>query len=166
MKKKIPCIKTSVKAQGALEFILLFSFIFLIFMAMFVVFNKRLVAISRESELIQLQQIQDQIIAELETAKTVHDGYIRVFTLPELYLGHKYNITLELPLLKEGQAPEELAHEIGIALTSAGRERVTIISFDPNVLLGKIVPGKNTLIKKNNLICFNVKPNECILEEE
>lgn len=154
------------KAQGALEFILLFSFIFIIFMAMFVVFNKRLVAISRESEEIQLQKIQDQIIAELETAKTVHDGFLRTFMLPELYLGHKYNITLEKPILKEGENPEDLPYEIGLALTSAGRERVKIISFDPNILLGEIKPGLNTILKKNNLICLNPKLADCTIEEK
>ncbi len=154
------------KAQGALEFILLFSFIFMIFMAMFVVFNKRLVAISRESEEIQLQKIRDHIIAELETAKTVREGYMRTFMLPELYLGHKYNITFEKPILKEGETPEELPHEITLTLRSAGRERVKIISFDPNILLGEIKPGLNTIIKKNNLICINLKASECSLQED
>ena len=141
------------KAESALEFILLFSFVFLIFMGMFVVFNKRLVAISKESEELELNKINEKIVAEIEVAKTVHNGYHRSFLIPLTFLGYPYTVQLE-------KDPGILL----ISINTGSREKIKVVKLDPSTILGSIKPGENTLIKSNDLICFNMKAADCVIE--
>jgi len=139
--------KKNRKAQSALEFIMLFSFIFIIFIGMFAVFNNKLVKMTQESEELQLEQIQKMIVTELQIAEGVMDGYQRQFSIPKLYLGREYFIELK----KQDKV-------MTLVITGSGRERFRIIHLNKEKFFGAPIPGENYILKQDNILCISDQP--------
>ena len=121
-----------IKAQFAIEFMVLIAFMFLIFLGFTAVITIKIIDIKDAER----QQIAEDIATlaknEIELAKTVSDGYIRRFNLPTKIKGNTYTI--------------EIIDNLELVVNYLDKEYVT---FLPGNISGNIGKGMN-LIKKRN----------------
>ncbi len=109
------------KGQAALEFILLVSFMFLVFVAFFAVIQDKLVDVwankAKQAVIDQKNVLQN----EIQTAAVMEDGFSRNILLPASLNGNAYNVTLFWQdSMKEGQVMyiEEPHYESSFTLSS------------------------------------------------
>ena len=82
------------KGQGSVEFVILLSVMMLVFLLFFVVIQNRLIeAQHKENERIA-EEVADIVFNEVRLAKSVSEGFTRVFELPTRINGFDYNIEL------------------------------------------------------------------------
>ena len=82
------------KSQSALEFVVLSSFMLLAVIVVFALVSTNVLEAKEEGNKKIAQDIAEFVYHEIETAKSVNDGYVRLFTVPEFVNGVNYTINL------------------------------------------------------------------------
>ena len=83
-----------VKSQSAVEFISLASFMLLVIFGFFAITSSSLLNAKEEGDQNIASDIADLAFKEIETARSVNDGYYRVFSMPETINGADYMINI------------------------------------------------------------------------
>ena len=82
------------KSQSAVEFVVLASFMLLVILGFFAFTSSRVLEAKDEGNKKIAENIADLVYREIETAKSVNNGYVRVFTVPKTVNGVTYTINL------------------------------------------------------------------------
>lgn len=72
------------KAQSATEFVLLLSFMLLVFFVFFGILQQRISDITAKQDILYLQEANNVVLSELQLAEQVHADYTRTFSLDSL----------------------------------------------------------------------------------
>ena len=126
------------KAQFAIEFIVLISFMFIIFLGFTAVITSKILDAKDSGR----QQTAEDIAAlaknEIDLARSVSDGYNRTFNLPAAIEGNSFNISI--------------IDNRELVVNYLDKEYV---SFLQGSIIGTISPGKNTITKENGIVHLN-----------
>ena len=126
------------KSQSAIEFIVLASFMLLVIVGFFAVASSKALD-SREGANQKIaQDIAEFAYREIETAKSVNDGYARTFAMPQAINGVNYSISI---IDNRELIADYLGHEY--------------IKFLPSNVTGNIIKGNNKISKSNGIIFVN-----------
>ncbi len=121
----------SKRAQAAVEFLLLFGFMLLVFTVAYLIIQERATQRNAQAGVRELASIGHAIAQEVALASRVHDGYNRTFDLPLLVTSGPYTITL---------VPAE--HPSEVILNDSEAEFVVFLPV--NLTAGSaFVPGAN-----------------------
>jgi len=82
------------KAQGGIEFIIIFSFVLFFFVLFFTIIQSNQNEKNKENEDILFQNIALDVRDEINIAAGASDGYFREFEIPEKILGKDYEISV------------------------------------------------------------------------
>ncbi len=82
------------KAQYAIEFVVLTTFMFFVFIAIFIVIEQHMASRSEDATDQSAHAVMNTVLAELRVAESVSDGYFRQFTLPTNVNGEDYTIAI------------------------------------------------------------------------
>ena len=126
------------KSQSAIEFIILASFMMLIVLGFLAVTSSNLIAAKEEGNRKIAEDIADFAYREIETAKTVNNGYIRVFNMPETVNGVEYSINITD---NRELAVNYLDYEF--------------VRFLPAEVCGDLSTDENQLTKEKGIVCIN-----------
>ena len=80
------------KAQSAVEFIFLVSFMLLVIVGFFAITSSKTLEAQEEGNKKIAETISDMAFKEIEIAQSVNDGYTRYFTMPPTVNGISYSI--------------------------------------------------------------------------
>ena len=126
------------KAQFAIEFIVLISFMFVIFLGFTAVITSKILD-AKESE---RQQTAEDIATlaknEIDLARSVSDGYNRTFNLPAAIEGNSYNISI--------------IDNRELVVKYLDKEHVLFLQDN---VAGNVNSGKNTITKENGIVYIN-----------
>ena len=126
------------KSQSAVEFIVLASFMFLVTLGFFAVTNSKILEAKDDSNKKISSDIAEFVYREIETAKSVNDGYTRVFVIPQTINGINYNISIR-------DNRELLVNYLGNEY----------IKFLPPNITGNISTGIIKISKFNDMVFIN-----------
>lgn len=87
-------LKLKNKAQNSMEFVLLMSFMMLIFVIFFILVQGKLSSVYQEKNDAAAQQLENLIVNEIKLSETVHDNYYREFLLPTTLNSVSYNVSI------------------------------------------------------------------------
>lgn len=149
------------KAQSAIEFVVLVSFMIFVFMGFLIITQNRIIETSNKNDFIYLSEINSLVKNEVLIASRAGYDFHREFDLPATINGKTY--TIDIP--NDG-------YEI---VTSYGDKSYVNYFFFP--VRGVLRPDStNTIYKKstrdtiNNLdivgVFFNIDPDECIFQHK
>jgi hypothetical protein len=82
------------RSQSSIEFTILISFMFLIFIVFFYVIGTRFIEIRKENDRLLLDDLGDYLKSEISFASASMDGYQRTFTIPSTLAGKEYQIVI------------------------------------------------------------------------
>lgn len=123
------------RGQASLEFVMLISFMMLVFVGFFSLANTQLNA-SREQEIQQqASDIAERFVEQVRLASLMQDGFARSFRLPTDVDGIAYNIAL--------------IDNWEVVVIHQGYEHVEFLSAN---VTGQINRGLNTIHKRDGLI--------------
>src|SRR3989344_6375096 len=123
------------KAQSAVEFIFLASFMLLVIVGFFAVTSSKTLEAQEEGNKKIAETIADLAYKEIEIAQSVNDGYIRYFTMPPTINGVIYSI--------------EIIDDKELVVRYADYEYVR---FMPSNISGNISIGINKITKANGVV--------------
>ena len=126
------------KSQSSMEFITLASFMLLVLLGFFAITSSKMLEAREEGNRKIAEDIADFAYREIETAKSVNDGYTRIFAMPQTVNGIDYSI--------------KITDNTELAVTYLGYEHV---SFLPSNVTGNIIKGNNKISKNNGMISLN-----------
>lgn len=134
------------KSQSAMEFIILVSFMLLVILGFFAVASSRLLEAREEGNRRIAEDIAEFAYREIEIAKSVNDGYSRIFNMPQTVNGVNYNINI--------------IDNRELVVNYLGYEHV---KFLPAKVCGDIFIPNNEIDKENGVICANsnLDLNQC-----
>ena len=130
------------KAQSAIEFVVLATFMFLFFSVLFIYVQSLLVDITQSNKETGIEAVQAAVVKEIDLASRMPSGYERTFTLPSTIQGIPYSIQLQT----------ETAPVKDAVLVSSGD--TSLVAFLNADVSGTLQPGQNTL-KKTATIQLN-----------
>ncbi len=136
--------KINLKSQSAMEFIILASFMLLVMFGFFAVTSSNVLEAKEEGNRKIAEDIADFAYREIETAKSVNDGYIRVFAMPRSVNGVSYNINIT-------DNRELIVDYLGYEY----------VKFLPPNVTGNISKGLNKIKKINDIVYINSISGEC-----
>ena len=126
------------KAQFAIEFIVLLSFMFVIFLGFTAVITSKILD-AKESE---RQQTAEDIATlaknEIDLARSVSDGYNRSFNLTAAIEGNSYNISI--------------IDNRELVVKYLDKEHVLFLQDN---VVGNVNSGKNTITKEKGIVYIN-----------
>ena len=82
------------KSQSAIEFVSLASFMLLVVLGFLAVTSSNMLQAKEEGNRKTAEDIADFAYREIDMAKSVNNGYIRVFNMPQTVNGVDYTITV------------------------------------------------------------------------
>ena len=126
------------KSQSAIEFIVLASFMLLVILGFFAVASSKVLESKEESNRQISQDIAEFAYREIETAKSVNDGYTRVFVMPQTVNGVNYSIRM---IDNRELTVDYLGYEY--------------VKFLPSNVTGSIIKGANQISKNNGIVFIN-----------
>jgi len=126
------------KSQSAIEFVTLASFMFLVVLGFFSVTTSEIVKSKEAANMQTAADLADYVFNEVKTAKSVNDGYIRIFTIPQTVNGINFTINIT-------DSREHVVNYLG-------NEHV---AFLPSNVTGNLTKGSNKISKKNGAIYLN-----------
>lgn len=126
------------KAQSAVEFIVLASFMLLVVVGFFAVTSSRLLEAREEGNKKIAEDIANFAYREIEITKSVNDGYTRNFVMPQTVNGVEYSI--------------RIVDNRELLVNYLGYEHVR---FLPANITGDIIKGNNKISKTNGIIFIN-----------
>jgi len=131
-------LSKNTNAQFAIEFIVLIAFMFLIFIGFIGVITSKVLE-SKESKKLEIaEDIAALIENEVDLAKSVGDGYIRTFNLPNKIEGNSYSV--------------KILDNRELVVDYFDKEYV---SFLPESVCGDILIPDNEIDKENGITCIN-----------
>ncbi|MBI3035209.1 hypothetical protein HYY71_02705 [Candidatus Woesearchaeota archaeon] len=145
------------RAQSAIEFIVLASFMTLVILGLFAVTGSRALEAKEEGNRKTAEDIADFAYREIEIAKSVNDGYTRVFNMPQTVNGVNYSIALldnrELIVNYLGNehilfVPANVSGSIGKGINIISKKEGIIFIYATDVQLPPLLVN---LIMKNNI---------------
>ena len=134
----------SLKSQSATEFIVLASFMFLVILGFFAVTSSKALEAREEGNRKIAEDIAELAYREIETAKSVNDGYTRNFAMPTTVNGIDYSINI--------------IDNRELVVNYLGYE---YIKFLPSNVTGNISSGINQIKKINGLISITYMQPFC-----
>ena len=126
------------KSQSAVEFISLATFMLLVIVGFFAITSSKILESKEEGNREIAADIADFAYREIDIAKSVNDGYTRVFSMPQTVNGVNYSI--------------KITDNRELVVDYLGYEHVR---FLPSNVTGAIVKGSNKISKNNGLIALN-----------
>lgn len=134
------------KTQSALEFVVLASFMLLVIIGFFSVTSSNILQAKDEGNKKISSDITDFAYREIEIAKSLNDGYTRVFVMPQTVNGVNYSISI--------------IDNRELMVNYLGNEYV---KFLPANVSGNISIGLNRIKKINNVVYISnfQPPSEC-----
>src|SRR3989344_7390083 len=123
------------KAQSAVEFIFLASFMLLVIVGFFAVTSSKTLEAQEEGNKKIAETIADLTYKEIEIAQSVNDGYIRYFTMPPTVNGVDYGI--------------QIIDDKELVVNYAGYEYVKIIASN---ISGNVSKGVNRITKIDGIV--------------
>lgn len=132
------------KSQSAMEFIVLASFLFLVVIGFFAVTSSNILNAKEEGNKKTTQDIAEFAYKEIETAKSVNDGYVRVFLMPRKVNGADYTI--------------RIIDDRELVVNYLGNEYVKFLPANVSGDLGK---GLNEILKINGVVYIKKVPGPC-----
>ena len=126
------------KSQSAMEFIVLASFMLLVILGFFAVTSSRVLEAKEEGNRKIAEDIAALAYNEIEIAKSVNDGYIRNFVMPQTVNGVNYSISI--------------IDNRELIVNYLDYEHV---KFLPSNVTGNIIKGNNKISKNNGIIFLN-----------
>ena len=126
------------KSQSAIEFIVLASFMLLVIVGFFAVTSSKVLESKEEANRQISQDIAEFAYQEIEIAKSVNDGYTRIFVMPQTINGVNYSIRM---IDNRELIVNYLEHEY--------------VKFLPANVTGNIVKGNNKISKSNGRVFLN-----------
>jgi len=124
------------KSQFAMEFILLITFMLIVFLGFFAVVSYTITDLEENKKQQAAENIAALVDNEIKLARSVNDGYEKTFTVPKKIEGNNYTISIienkELVVIY-------LEYEY--------------VLFLPENIMGNVSTGLNE-IKKNNSIVY------------
>lgn len=121
-----------------MEFVVLASFMLLIILGFFSLASSRMTEARLESNRKIAESIAEFAYREIENAKSVNDGYSRLFLMPQSINGIDYGITI--------------TDNRELAVSYLDEEYV---KFLPINVTGDIVKGSNKITKINGVVFIN-----------
>jgi len=140
------------KAQVSMEFIILFSFLFLIFVLFLGIIQQQMSGTADEKDRELLEDYADAIEQEIQTGASVEDGFQRNFTLPPGIRGKEVNATIRA--FDDGSGRRKVA--LVVNYTDDLLE-TQIVKFLPAIVNvdSDIVIGENCLAKEDGFLYLN-----------
>jgi hypothetical protein len=129
------------KAQSSVEFVLIASIMFLVFLGMFMLIQSRMAGAYKTRLYSGMEQVSSLVSAEIRMAYSVSGDYSREFTIPFFIEGYNYTIAISDKTELIIRA-EDLDH---------------VVFFDQNVS-GSIGVGRNLIEKKDENISITPLP--------
>jgi len=129
-------MKFKKKAQGVIEFVVLFGTLLFFFIAFFGVIQKNIEEKNSEKERIILQNTALEIKEEINLASESSDGYFREFETPKNILGKDYEVEII----------EDLVY---VSMENVG------FSYRIQEVNGIIQKGENNITKRNGEVYLN-----------
>ena len=126
------------KSQSAVEFITLASFMLVAILGFLAVTSSTVLEAREEANSKIAEDIANFAYREITTAKSVNDGYKRIFTLPDTVNGVAYSISV---IDNRELIINYLGHEY--------------IKFLPSNVTGTLVKGSNQIAKNSGIIVLN-----------
>ena len=126
------------KSQSAMEFVILASFMLLVILGFFSLASSRMTEARVEGNRKIAEDIAKFAYREVEIAKSVNDGYSRIFEMPQSINGINY--TMNLIESRE------------LVVNYLGEEYV---QFLPVNVTGNIVKGSNRIAKTSGIVLLN-----------
>ena len=83
------------KAQSSMEFIMLFSFVMIVFTLMIALLGEKYVSVQKERDYNALKELGERIKMEINLAYNTVEGYHRKVYLMDSIAGLEYNIRLD-----------------------------------------------------------------------
>ena len=136
------------KAQSAIEFIVLASFMLLVIVGFFAVTSSKVLESKEQSNIQISQDIAEFAYKEIAIAKSVNDGYTRTFAMPQTVNGVNYSITI--------------IDNRELVVNYLGYE---YIKFLPSNVTGNISKGSNTITKKEGIVFVSVFVSSPVFRE-
>jgi len=134
------------KSQSAMEFIVLASFMLVVILGFFAFTSSNILEAREEGNRKTSKDIADFVYQEIETAKSVNDGYVRVFSIPQTVNGINFsiNITDDTELIVDYLDNEH-------------------VRFLPSNVTGNVSKGFNEIRKINGVVYLSPfrPPPEC-----
>ena len=128
--------KCNSKAQGAIEFVVLFGAVLFFFIMFFSIIQMNISDKNKEKEQIIVQNVALNVQDEISLASGSTDGYSRTFSIPQNILGEDYGITV-----------------------ANGYVNVTlkkfVVFYKVSVVQGSIQKGDNFIKKENGNVYLN-----------
>lgn len=131
-------MKFYLKSQSATEFIVLAAFMLLVIVGFVAVTSSKVIEANDEGNRKIAEDIANLAYREIETAKSVNDGYTRNFVMPQQVNGIDY--TLSITDNRE------------LSVNYLGNEYV---KFLPSNVTGNIIKGSNKISKSSGIISLN-----------
>jgi hypothetical protein len=126
------------KGQSAFEFLLIISFMSLIFISLFALASEKL-GETKEGRVMQTAgEIAGLIVSQVELAQTLSDGYSSEFIFPQTVEGSSYSITMI-----DGRE---------VVVLFLGYEHVSFLAVN---VTGNATFGENRIAKRNGRVYLN-----------
>ena len=126
------------KSQSAMEFVMLSSFMLLIILGFFSLVSSKMVDAKQEGNRKIAQDIAEFTYREIDTARSVNDGYSRIFEMPLSINGVNYSMNV--------------IDDRELVVNYLDEEYV---KFLPANVTGNILKGNNRIAKINGIILLN-----------
>jgi hypothetical protein len=136
------------RGQSSTEFVLLASFMMLVFIIFFVLIQQKIVRVADEKTAANARQVLDTIVNEIKLAESVTDDYYREFVLPNDINGIEYTVdiiqgpgeTVEVVAKYSGKEQVYFLEELVDKDSTVGIGLNTITKKDGKILIKKIIP--------------------------
>ncbi len=125
-------------AQFAIEFVILIAFMFFIFLGFITVIASKVLDAKENERQKIAEDIATLVRNEIDLAKSVADGYNRIFSIPNKVEGSDYNI--------------EIIDNRELVVNYIDKEYV---SFLPEKVEGNINLGENAIRKEDGVVYIN-----------
>ena len=126
------------KSQSAIEFVTLFAFMTIVLVGFYAITTTKTIDVKEEDNRKTAEDIADFALKEIELAKSVNDGYSRVFSMPPAVSGINYTI--------------DIVDNRELVVKYLGYEHVR---FLPANVTGNIFQGANLIYKLDGMVHVN-----------
>ena len=131
-------MKINLKSQSAIEFVVLASFMLFVILGFFAITTSNMIQAREDSNRKTAEDIAGFVYREVEIAKSVNSGYLRIFSVPYSVNGIDYSINL--------------TDNRELTVNYLGYEHVM---FLPANITGNVTKGSNIITNSNGIIFLN-----------
>ena len=127
-----------IRAQSAIEFVVTVSFMLIVILTFFGLTSSKVLEAQEEGNKKIAEDIANLAYKEIEFAKSLNDGYIRTFSMPQTVNGADYSISVI-------DNRELVVNYLGFEY----------VKFMPGNVTGNIAKGINIILKDEGKIFLN-----------